>query len=249
MKPGRPVRKDHGPLQGPFRRLPHEELVALLKLFLSDTTNSNIEDRLLRACLAEIAIIVNAYAGQKRFPNFIVDDAISTAQLGLINGLSTLDSPDQLRAWLTSVSRNAAVSAFLFYVIGRAEKERTSVPLDVEGPEGDLQQTLDLREGREAAQRYHAVDGSESLADFRENVEIRRMVERLLEMHMRSGKRRDRDSALWVQTMLVEGIFKGEPIDEIARVRGTTRADVLHLLKHDSRALCELYEGLPRTAQ
>ena len=228
-----------------MKRLPYKELVALLKAFLVDPSDLGVEDKLAGACLEEIKRIVEAYVWQERFPNLIVDDAISTVQLHLIEGLRGLRSPDTLKGYLITASRNAAISAFLFYIVGRAKgNERTPVPLEFQGPEGELIQTLDLGENRKAAQRYEAVTGSESLADFRENVELRQVLSKLLEIHMKSGKRRDRDSALWVQTMLVEGIFHGEPIDEIAKARGTTRDDVLHLLNHDSRALCNLYEEL-----
>jgi hypothetical protein len=227
----------------PIKRLLYPELLDLLKLYLSDPTNRDVEEKLAGACIAEIERIVEAYAYQRRFPNLMIDDAISLAQSDLMSGLRELDSPNNLKSWLTKVSRNAAITEFLRNIIGRGAWERVTIPLEVENPEGETVQTLDIKDSREAAQRY-GMAASGSLEDFRQQVEKRVLLGRLLKIHMASGKRRDRDSALWVQTILIEGISQGDPIEEIAKIRGTTRADVLHLLKHDSRALCDIYREL-----
>ncbi len=236
------------PTGEPSRRSPkaltYEELVELAKLFLSDPTNRSVEEEFAAGCLAQITKFVKAYASWKFFPDSMVDDAISLAQLNWVRGIRGLRSPEDLNKWLIRVSRNAAVTEFLRTVIGKAIEERKSVPLETQDVEGKITETLDLRESREGAQRYGAA-ASSSLEDFRGNVEKQKVLGKVLEIHMRRAKtKRDRDSALWIQVLLLEGINVGDPIDEITKRRGTTRADVTHLFKHDGRALYGIYQEL-----
>jgi DNA-directed RNA polymerase specialized sigma24 family protein len=231
----------------PIKRLSHQELVDLLMVFQSDPNNREAEEKLLGACLEEIKRIIEAYVCQKRFPNLVADEAMDSVQLNLTSKLRKVKSPGGLRAWLTRTSRRAAIDIFRRDIIGRSKKgKRVAEPLEVQTPTGEQIEILDLRANREAAERHKSMMGSAAYADFPENVETRHLLSQLLKKHIESGMKRDRDSAFWVQTVLVDGIFKGEPIDEIAKARGTTRGDVLHLLTHDSRALHIIYRRLRR---
>ena len=232
------------PDEQPTKRLPFAELIELAKLFLSDPANREIEERFAAGCLAEITAVIKAYYYHKRIPNFVFADAVSLAQLNLARGMRDLQYPGELKKWLKRLARNAAVSEFRRVIIGRGGEERIRVPLGTQDAEGKPVETLDLKESREAARRYGAA-GSGSFGDFRKKVERQKILGQLLKIHIERAKtRRDRDSAFWIQTLLLEGINLGEPIDEIAKKRGTTRDDVLHLINHDSRALQSINQEL-----
>src|SRR5438046_2754215 len=139
----------------PIKRLRHQELVDLLTLLQSDPDNRELEDKLLRACLEEIRKVIEAYVFEKRIPNLVIDEAISSVQFNLTSKLRKVRSPSALKAWLIQTSRGAAVSAFLKNFIGRSEKgERVVQPLEVRNPAGELIEVLDLKDSQEAVQRY-----------------------------------------------------------------------------------------------
>lgn len=228
----------------PTTRLHFRELVDLLTRFQSEPDNHELEEALDGACLVEIRKIIEAYVYAKRFPNILVDEAMDSVQHNFTSKLRKVKSPGALKAWLITISRRAVIGAFRDEIIGRGKDKRVTEPLEMPDLAGKSVEILNLKTTREAAERHQSMMGSAAYADFAENVETRQLLCKLLEIHAQSGKKRDRDSAFWLQTMLVDGISKGEPIDEIARVRGTTRDDVLHLLKHDSRALHNIYRKL-----
>jgi len=229
-----------GPGKGSPQELTYEELVALAKLFLSDPANRELEEELATGCLARITAFIKAYIYFKYIPEIVIDDAISLAQLNLARGLRTLHSPDKLKAWLIRLARNAAITEFLRIIIGRGEQERETIPLETKDAEGRTVQTLDLEEHREAAER--GLPGTATLsAGAREGVEKQKILAQVLRIHMeRAKKKRDRDSALWIQTVLDDDLA----IEEIAKKRGTTRDDVWHLFRHDTSALHQIYREL-----
>jgi hypothetical protein len=224
----------------PSRQLTYDELIELARLFLLDPSNREVEENFLAGCLAKITRIIEAYVFCERIPNMVIDDAVSLAQLNLVRGIRTLLYPEKLKHWLIKVARNAAVSEFLRMVTGRGEDERIPLPLETKDTEGKIVQTLDLEKHRAAAERSLA--GSAKLAeDACVDVERLKIFDQILKIHMeRATKKRDRDSGIWIKTILEEHL----PVEEVAERRRTTRADVYHLLAHDTPLLKAIYREL-----
>ncbi len=231
------------------RALTEEELIQLTEQYLKNPDNLALHEKLAAEYLKVITRLVMGFVRGTGTKELFIEEAISTwheefaeGLRGQRLGIRGIADPKQVRSYLSRWARRTVFTAIAQWY-GRAKHPPVFVSLEGEKREGATPTyVIDRGPGRQAAERFSTYQSIyyDPEKVYKEEVEMWRIFDKLIDEHGESALQRDKASAAWLKVR----IYEGRPVEKIASERGTTTYDVWHLLRHDVMEITRRYQEI-----
>lgn len=194
-------------------------------------------------CLGHMTMLVRASVHASGFyprgigPQIFADECISVLHEKYTQGIDTLESPENIHAFLSTTVRHAMIDLLLYYI------RRPQEPLEKVDEEGQEILILDEPAARDAAFQ-HLAASIVFLADADEwtrAIENRDLLKKALAEHILSGDPHDAESGCWIQNTWENPKLT---LEDIAKARKSSVRTVYRLLKDDNEAVVKIAKKL-----